>query len=202
MCSWLPERPWCLMQFSCPVVSIRIDFQRGVLKDMERLKASVLLDGTCRVPLENHTVNLLRRARKHAVSLICLSRKSHGQPTAPRSKKHTVSFMRARLRRLLCAPVPACAGPYAFPLTLTLSRLRRLLCAPVPASADPYAFPPAPVLTRSADPLRFPTCAGPYVFPLAPDRFSFLNDLFFPFIIRSIELISVEAVFSAIGYDH
>lgn len=163
MCSWLPERPWCLMQFSCPVVSIRIDFQRGVLKDTERLKAPVLLDGTCRVPLENQSA-----------SLICLARKSVAQPTAPRSKNHTICLMRARsrLRR-----------PLRVPLTLTLSRLRR-----------PSRVP--------ADPLRFPACAGPYAFPLAPDRFSYLNDLFFPFVIGSIELISVEAVFSAVGYDY
>lgn len=102
--------------------------------------------------------------------------KSHGQPTAPRSKKHTVSLMRARLRRLLCVPVPA--------------------------SAEPCTYPLAPVLTCSADPLRFPACTGPHAFPLAPDRFSFRYDLFFPFVIRSIELISVEAVFSAVGYDH
>ena len=160
MCSWLPERPWCLMQFSCPVVSIRIEFQRGVLKDMERLKAPVLLDGTCCVPLENQLLSLLRLARKNTRSTYCAAlEKSHGQPTAPRSKNHTFSLMRAR------------------------PRLRR----PSRVPADPYAFP---------------ACAGPYAFPLAPDRFSFRYDLFFPFVIGSIELISVEAVFSAVGYDH
>lgn len=119
MCSWLPERPWCLMQFSCPVVSIRIEFQRGVLKDTERLKAPVLLDGTCCVPLENQSA-----------SLICLARKSVAQPTSPRSKNHTFCLMRARPRLRWPLHLPACAGPHAFPL-------------------EPYALPPAPALTRS-----------------------------------------------------
>ena len=145
MCSWLPERPWCLMQFSCPVVSIRIDFQRGVLKDTERLKAPVLLDGTCRVPLENQSVSLICRARKITRPAYCASlekthgqpylprskiscsaycaalEKSHGQPTSPRSKNHTFSLMRAR------------------------PRLRR----PSRVPADPCTFPPASALTRS-----------------------------------------------------
>ena len=121
MCSWLPERPWCLMQFSCPVVSIRIDFQRGVLKDMERLKAPVLLDGTCRVPLENQSA-----------SLICLARKSVAQPTAPRSKISCSAYF-ASLEKSHILPY---ARPSPPALTLT-------------CSADPYAFPPAPALTRS-----------------------------------------------------
>ena len=137
MCSWLTERLWCLIQFSCPVVSIRIEFQRGVLKDTERLKAPVLLDGTCCVPLENQSASLICLARKNAVSLICSSRKSVAQPTAPRSKKRSQPYMSRSKKHtvnLLC-------------------RARKIthsaLCAPVPASADPYAFPPASALTRS-----------------------------------------------------
>lgn len=141
MCSWLPERPWCLMQFSCPVVSIRIDFQLGVLKDTERLKAPVLLDGTCCVPLENQSA-----------SFICLARKSIAQPTAPRSKtrsqpymsrskKHTASLLclaRKNTQSALCAPVPASAEHCTYPLAPALT-----------CSADPYAFPSALALTRS-----------------------------------------------------
>ena len=127
MCSWLPERPWCLMQFYCPVVSIRIDFQRGVLKDMERLKAPVLLDGTCRVPLENQSA-----------SLICLARKSVAQPTAPRSKiscsaycaslekTHNLPYARPSPPALNLA-LTRLRRPSRVPLTLTLSRLHRSL---------------------------------------------------------------------------
>ena len=134
MCSWLPERPWCLMQFSCPVVSIRIEFQRGVLKDTERLKAPVLLDGTCCVPLENQSAALFAALENLLLSLLRLARKN--------------------TRPVLCAP--ACAGSYARPSppaqTLTLSRLRR----PSRVPADPCTFPLAPALTCSADPYAFP----------------------------------------------
>ena len=122
------------MQFSCPVVSIRIEFQRGVLKDTERLKAPVLLDGTCRVPLENQSAALFASLEK-----------SVAQPTAPRSKICCSAYCAALEKSHI--------QPYARPSppaqTLTLSRLRRPSRVPAdplrfPACTGPYAFPLAP----------------------------------------------------------
>ena len=108
---------------------------------------------------KSHGQPYLPRSKISCSAYCAALEKTHGQPTVPRSKNHTFSLMRAR---------PRLRRPSRVPLNLTLSRLRR----PSRVPADSYAFPPAL-------PSRVPLT--PHAFPLAPDRFSFLNDLFLPY---------------------